>query len=61
MTNEEKYMLFLEGRMKSATNMRSNSAYAIALDQFKEIFGIAAKPPLPSEEVEKDRAWPKNH
>lgn len=61
MTKEEKYMLFLEERIKTATSIRSNSAYTIALSQFREIFGIAAKPPLPSEEVKENRAGPKNN
>lgn len=53
MTRKEKYVMFLEERIKTATNIRSNSAYTIALNVFKEMYDIPASPPLPSRENEK--------
>lgn len=52
MTNEEKYIMFLEERIKTATSIRSNSAYGVALSYFKQIFGIPETTP-PSEGIER--------
>jgi hypothetical protein len=38
MTREEKYIAFLEERIKTAKSIRSNAAYTLALDQFLKIF-----------------------
>jgi len=51
MTKEEKYIAFLEEKVKSATSIRSNSAYTIALNVFKQMYGIPEIPPLPSMET----------
>ena len=52
MSKEEKFIFFLEERIKRSKSIRSNAAYTLVLEQFRLLFMVPEEPKLPSEEKE---------